>query len=98
MIGSVHPCKFYGSMSLAKPILYLGPSDSHIGKVIEETSAGWQIDHGNTSEMVATIKVASSDPNLPLIGKKGRQKVLSSLSKQHLCHQFSQALSPDLFE
>ncbi|MDA7881478.1 glycosyltransferase family 4 protein [Akkermansiaceae bacterium] len=98
MIGCVHPCKFYGSMSLAKPILYLGPSDSHIGKVIEETSAGWQIDQGNTSGMVATIKVASSDPNLPLIGEKGRQKILSSLSKQHLCHQFSQAISPDQFE
>ena len=98
MIGCVHPCKFYGSMSLAKPILYLGPSDSHIGQVIEETSAGWQIDHGETAEMIKVIKAASQDPALDSIGEKGRQKILSSLSKQQLCQQFCQAISPDLFE
>lgn len=98
MIGCVHPCKFYGSMSLAKPILYLGPPDSHIGKVIRETGAGWQIDHDNPSELVEVIKAASSDQNLTTIGEKGRQKINSSLSKEILCQQFSQAISPDTFE
>ena len=98
MIGCVHPCKFYGSMSLAKPILYLGPSESHIGEIIEETGCGWQIDHGNSSELIEVIKAASSNPALTAIGEKGRQKIESSLSKKILCQQFSQAISPDTFE
>jgi len=98
MIGCVHPCKFYGSMSLAKPILYLGPSDSHIGQIIAETGAGWQIDHGDPAKMIEAIQAASQDPDLDSIGRKGRQKIQSSLSKQQLCHQFCQAISPKTFE
>ncbi|MCH1510024.1 MAG: glycosyltransferase family 4 protein [Akkermansiaceae bacterium] len=98
MIGCVHPCKFYGSMLLAKPILYLGPPDSHIGKIIEETDAGWQIDHGESAKMIEVIKEASQDPALDSIGEKGRKKILSSLSKQQLCIKFCQAISPDPFE
>ena len=88
----------YKRQVLAKPILYLGPPDSHIGKIIEETGAGWQIDHGETGKMIEVIKIASQDPALDSIGEKGRQKILSSLSKQQLCNKFCQAISPDPFE
>ncbi len=95
MIGCVHPCKFYGAMSLAKPVLYLGPKGSHIGEVIEEAKMGWQIDHGETELLVQTIRdaAAMATPELQAIGDQGRAKILSSLSREHLCGEFCEVIS-----
>jgi len=81
MIGCVHPCKFYGAMSLAKPVLYLGPTGSHIGEIIEEVNMGWQIDHGETNALVETIRKAAALPESELqeVGNRGRAKILSTL-------------------
>lgn len=95
MIGCVHPCKFYGAMSLAKPVLYLGPEGSHIGEVIDEAHMGWQIDHGKTDLLVKTIREAVDMPSdeLQKIGDRGKAKIHSSLSREHLCGKFCEIIS-----
>jgi len=95
MIGCVHPCKFYGAMSLAKPVLYLGPTGSHIGEIIEEVNMGWQIDHGETNALVETIRKAAALPESELqeVGNRGRAKILSTLGREHLCAEFCEAIS-----
>src|SRR2546426_11939478 len=30
VVGIVHPCKVYGAMAVARPVILLGPTDSHI--------------------------------------------------------------------
>ncbi len=42
LVGINHPCKVYGAMAAARPILYVGPSPSHISALIEEHGIGWQ--------------------------------------------------------
>lgn len=93
MIGCVHPCKFYGSLSLAKPLIYLGPKCSHIGKIIDETQNGWQIDHQETETLISKIKIAATTPDLDAIGQRGHQKILSDLSRRNLCSRFCKIIS-----
>lgn len=93
MIGCVHPCKFYNSLLLAKPILYLGPRESHIGQIIAETGAGWQIEHGDNAKLVDTIREISKSNDLERIGQLGRTKALSDLSRDALCRRFCRLLS-----
>jgi hypothetical protein len=37
MVGIIHPCKIYGAMAAAKPILYFGPQPSHITDLSRQT-------------------------------------------------------------
>ena len=96
MIGCVHPCKFYSSLSLAKPLLYLGPKKSHIGMIIDESNAGWRIDHGDLHSLVSTIQEAVNNPDLQEIGDCGREKILSELSREILCSRFCRIISTSL--
>lgn len=95
MVGCVHPCKFYGAMSLAKPILYLGPENSHIGELLEEVEMGWQVNHGDPEMMIETIKSISALPKEELLayGQRGKAKIEAALSRQQLCETFCEIIS-----
>ena len=46
MVGIIHPCKVYGAMAVARPVLYFGPSPSHVADLLERApirprSASW---------------------------------------------------------
>ena len=56
MVGIVHPCKVYGAMARARPILYLGPPDSYLTEMMGEADFGWQVRHGDVSGAVAVIR------------------------------------------
>jgi len=62
MVGCVHPCKFYSALALGKPILYLGPRDSHIGDLLAEHDIGWRIDHGDTGGMESLYREILATP------------------------------------
>lgn len=38
-VGLVHPCKAYNLLQISAPILYVGPSPSHISKILGEISS-----------------------------------------------------------
>jgi colanic acid biosynthesis glycosyl transferase WcaI len=35
-VGLVHPCKIYNILSVAAPVLYIGPRPSHLSEILEE--------------------------------------------------------------
>lgn len=90
MVGCVHPCKIYGAMAMAKPILYLGPPGSHIADLLQEHQIGWHVNHGQVEAMVETILSIAVTPNLELkrMGGRAQQVVRTTLSKSKLCDQF----------
>lgn len=55
MTGIIHPCKIYGAMAVAKPVLYLGPRPSHVSDILEKYDLGFHIDHGDVDKAVETI-------------------------------------------
>jgi hypothetical protein len=62
MAGIVHPCKVYGAMSTSRPILFLGPSRSHVTEMMEEAHFGWHVRHGDVGRAVDVIReIASMD-------------------------------------
>lgn len=87
MIGCVHPCKAYAAMALGKPILYLGPKESHIAELVAEYRIGWIVEHGQVDRMVETIEqvAAAEDGHLAEMGARARQLAESRFSKTLLC-------------
>ncbi len=55
MVGIIHPCKIYGAMTVARPILYLGPKTSHIADLLEANEIGIHVAHGDVDGAVNAI-------------------------------------------
>lgn len=90
MVGIVHPCKIYGAMAVARPILLLGPRESHAGELLEQFHMGWQVDHGDVDAAQRTLEeVANSgEAKLAEMGARGRDGVQQQLSMKLLCGKF----------
>lgn len=94
MVGIVHPCKFYGAMALAKPILLIGPQNCHIADVLREHHCGWQINHGDAAGAEHLLRSLPDMPQAELdaIGQRGRAVVDSELSEQNLTTRMAEIL------
>ncbi len=94
VVGVVHPCKVYGAMAVARPILLIGPDPCHVSELIDEHSLGWHIGHGDVAGAVATIRRILDTPTAELeaMGRRGRAVIDTQLSKEILCGRFCDVL------
>lgn len=101
MAGIVHPCKVYGAMSIARPILYLGPPESHVTEMMAEADFGWHVPHGDVASAVAAIRaIIALDPRaLQEMGDRARTLIQRSrtrfLSRARVCDAI-EAMEPSL--
>jgi glycosyltransferase involved in cell wall biosynthesis len=98
MVGIIHPCKVYGAMAVARPVLFLGPRPSHVSDLLEQEQIGWQIDPGDVDGAVAQVRrIRATDPAvLRAMGETARQAVQTRLSKPILCGAFCDVLEKRL--
>jgi colanic acid biosynthesis glycosyl transferase WcaI len=90
MVGIVHPCKIYGAMTVGRPILYFGPSDSHAGQLVGPQGIGWRVPHGDVPAAVAAIREASAMPRdqFNSIGNRGAVFAKKCFSRDGLIASF----------
>jgi colanic acid biosynthesis glycosyl transferase WcaI len=94
VVGIVHPSKVYGAMAVARPILLLGPSKSHVGELLEGESIGWAVRHGDVDGAVRLLKSILELPSEQLqeIGRRAREMISARLSKELLCGRLCDVL------
>jgi colanic acid biosynthesis glycosyl transferase WcaI len=94
MAGIIHPCKIYGAMEAARPILYLGPAPSHISDILEKHHCGWQVSHGDVQGMQQRLTsiLAMPPEELHRMGQTGHAAVRQSLSQEALMKQLGDLL------
>jgi colanic acid biosynthesis glycosyl transferase WcaI len=51
-VGYTHPNKVYGALYIGKPILYIGPKQSHVGDIIDELRGNIFVEHGEVERLV----------------------------------------------
>jgi glycosyltransferase involved in cell wall biosynthesis len=87
MVGIVHPCKVYGAMASSRPILSLGPPESHVADLVAQSECGWHIAHGDVEGAVRAIEqILSADAEEMLAkGSRGRQLIIENRSKARYC-------------
>src|SRR5205807_7351085 len=62
-VGIVHPCKIYNILSLGIPVLYIGPSRSHVSDLLDRGGLrAWAhvASHGDPDGIVRGIRAAVS--------------------------------------
>ena len=100
LVGMVHPCKVYGAMAIAKPVLYFGPRPSHITELLDEQEIGWECKPKNVEETVAVLERLAETPREQLaeMGRRAREVVEHRLSKSKLCAEFLDVVTRGLPE
>lgn len=103
-VGTIHPCKIYGAMAVARPIVLLAPDPCHVSDLVKgergqeaephPAPIGWMIPHGDTARAEAVIReiIDASPETLSAMGDRARRVVESSLSKSTLCGAFCDVL------
>jgi hypothetical protein len=90
VVGIVHPSKVYGALAVGRPILLLGPEQSHVGEMIRNHDIGWRISHGDVDGAEAMLHRIADTPVAELAAKGARARALVStlLGKAELCGRF----------
>ena len=99
MVGIIHPCKIYGAMAVRRPILFFGPSPSHVADLLDKHPFGVTVAHGDVEGAVAAIEqLRDRDASArAAMGSIGRQVLETSLSQRILCGQLCDRLEETLF-
>lgn len=61
-VGVIHPCKIYGAMAVGRPVIALGPRDSHAADIVTQERIGWACEHGDVEGLVATLREIATMP------------------------------------
>jgi glycosyltransferase involved in cell wall biosynthesis len=94
MVGIIHPCKIYGAMTVARPILYFGPRPSHVSDLLETHEIGWQVSHGDVEGAVAAVARArgTAREQLSAMGGRARRALREGISQAMLCGRMCDAM------
>ena len=55
-VGYTHPNKIYTAMFIGKPILYIGPNESHISDILDNLEGNISVRHGDSKLLAANIE------------------------------------------
>lgn len=90
VVGVVHPCKIYGAMAVARPVLLCAPNPCHASDIVADNDAGWHIEHGDIDAAVKVCReiAATSRQRLRDMGLKAQGFVQRDMQKEVLCGKF----------
>ncbi|MDP6410636.1 MAG: glycosyltransferase family 4 protein [Planctomycetota bacterium] len=90
-VGINHPCKVYGAMAAARPVLFIGPTDCHVTDLLEGASFGWRVGHDDPDALLATLRHAAGleGSELARMGEAGRHLIEERLSEALLTDRFA---------
>jgi len=98
MVGIVHPCKIYGALAVARPIMLIGPSPSHASDIVERCDVGRRIEHGNVDATVRAIgELAGMPPaRRAAMGRTAQEFIRRNLSRESLCGRLADLIEAAL--
>lgn len=90
MVGIIHPCKVYGAMAVARPVLFFGPKPSHVSDLLDNHQFGAHVSHGDVDGAVNAINKLRTMPQQERdqLGQTAQHVLESSLSQDILCKRF----------
>ncbi|NQW28468.1 MAG: glycosyltransferase family 4 protein [Flammeovirgaceae bacterium] len=70
-VGYTHPNKVYGAMYIGKPILYIGPTESHVADLLNDLERNISVQHGESKVLADRIELlfARSWDEINIIGE-----------------------------
>lgn len=77
-LGSVVPSKIYGLMAAGRPVLFIGPRESTVAKIIRLHRCGWQIDCGDVESLHSLLEYLEANRSQVMeAGERAREALLN---------------------
>jgi glycosyltransferase involved in cell wall biosynthesis len=94
VVGIVHPSKVYGALAVGRPVLLIGPRESHVGELLARHDVGWQVAHGDVDGAERVLREIAGMPQerLDAMGLRARALVAGGLGKAELCGRLCDVL------
>ena len=61
-VGTLVPSKVYGVMAAGRGVLYVGPAEATVGRMIADYGVGWRVDNGDVAGMRSLLERLQSSP------------------------------------
>ncbi len=81
-VGYTHPNKVYGAMYIGKPILYIGPENSHVSDLLKDLEGNISVLHGESESLAIKIDELFSKP-WDQINRIGESNMLYATKNYH---------------
>jgi hypothetical protein len=96
-VGLVHPCKIYNILSVAAPVLYIGPRPSHLSEILEGLGQEYPCAaaaQGEVGRVVQEIERVRRQPGVA--GRQAPARVRAMFSKEVLLPRLIEELEAGL--
>jgi colanic acid biosynthesis glycosyl transferase WcaI len=96
MVGIIHPCKIYGALAVGRPVLYVGPTPSHVSDLLERFAVGWHVQQGDVDGLVEQLcrGVDLTAADRMELGRQAIQVIAENYDKTTLCEAFCDLIDP----
>jgi glycosyltransferase involved in cell wall biosynthesis len=84
-VGLVHPCKIYNILSVAAPVLYIGPHPSHLSELLDALNHEYcwaSVGHGEVERVVQQIESVRRQSGM--VGRQAPPRARTLFSKEAL--------------
>lgn len=100
MVGIVHPSKIYSALGAGRPILTIGPNESHLAQIVKEHKVGFNILHGEVNKGCQIVRFFSSlsPEEMRQYQKRALDTIQSCFSRKFLCGQLCELVSLNIQE
>lgn len=93
MLGLGVPSKVYNIMSMSKPILYIGDSNSEIDNYIKSNEIGWSFSWEEEKEILKFLNSIDNTDNLNTLGVNARDFVLNNFTEKIVLNHYKNILN-----
>jgi colanic acid biosynthesis glycosyl transferase WcaI len=85
-VGYTHPNKIYGAMFMGKPVLYIGPDDSHVTDILRDIDGNILVGHNQVAELAEKLQSFKADAENHIFntGSRNRLKVTNDFDPRVL--------------
>ncbi len=93
-VGYTHPNKVYGAMFVGKPILYIGPTPSHVTDMLAVCPGNISVSHGQSESLTAQLTAFANltEAERDAIGQRNRAYAVAHFSPEVLKAQMLAAV------
>ena len=94
-VGYTHPNKVYGALFVGRPVLYIGPKESHVSDILNQIPGNISIEHGVTEELKNCLEAFARlmDEEKLEIGRLNKSYAFSNLDPKLLMKNISEYLN-----
>ncbi len=91
MVGMIHPCKVYSALAVGRPILFIGPRESHVGEILSSGVVGWQVEHGDVDGLIRVLAEIETMDSVVLaaMGKRAQRSLDEFFAPRRLIERFA---------